>query len=180
MKIDSQMTFEESVKGSRAPKEVIEKLRLLDVTYFGFEEEHFGQILVRSEVADEVEQIFKELKELKFPIEKVIPIVSYSWDDELSMADNNSSAFNYRLIKGTDRLSKHSFGRAIDINPKINPYIGKNGQIEPAGASYDKSAKGVITEDSSILAVFNKYGWEWGGTWGDRGFFDYHHFEKDT
>jgi len=32
---------------------------------------------------------------------------------------NNTSGFNYRKITGTDKLSTHSFGRAIDINPVL-------------------------------------------------------------
>lgn len=39
-----------------------------------------------------------------------------------SMEDNNSSAFNYRPIEGTDRPSKHALGTAIDINTLYNPY----------------------------------------------------------
>lgn len=31
------------------------------------------------------------------------------------MAADNSSAFNYRTIAGTDRLSRHALGRAVDI-----------------------------------------------------------------
>lgn len=37
-------------------------------------------------------------------------------NDNKSMSANNTSAFNYRVISGTKKLSNHSYGLAIDIN----------------------------------------------------------------
>lgn len=56
------------------------------------------------------------------------------------MLDNNTSCFNYRIVDGTDHLSKHALGCAIDINPFYNPYVvfgkGENNEtyISPAGS----------------------------------------------
>ena len=44
-------------------------------------------------------------------------------DDNLSMNDNNSSAFCYRIIKGSNKISNHGKGMAIDINPFQNPHV---------------------------------------------------------
>lgn len=39
------------------------------------------------------------------------------------MTDNNTSAFCYREIKGSEgKLSNHSYVITIDINPVRNPY----------------------------------------------------------
>ena len=59
----------------------------------------------------------------------------YNAEDEASMADNNSSCFNFRFISHTTKISNHGKGMAIDINPLYNPYIktvNGNLNIEPA------------------------------------------------
>lgn len=175
------MTFAESLSGTTAPQDIIDNLTLLDVDYVDFAgASQMGQLLIATDLADEVRSIFAALKQSGFPIEKIIPIVSYDWDDRRSIADNNSSAFNYRLIAGTDKLSNHAHGRAIDINPHQNPYIGRDGKVQPAGAQYNPKIVGTITADGVVVKIFKKYGWEWGGDWGEsRGYFDYHHFQKE-
>ena len=39
------------------------------------------------------------------------------------MSDNNSSAFNFRFISHTTKISKHGMGMAVDINTLYNPYV---------------------------------------------------------
>ena len=80
------------------------------------------------------------------------------------MKDNNTSAFNYRYVKGTTNLSPHALGRAIDINPKLNPQI-KDGKTYPANSEYDIKANGTITSNSFLVKEFLKHGWKWGGFW---------------
>ena len=53
------------------------------------------------------------------------------------MADNNSSAFNYRFIAGTERFSKHAFGRALDVNPLQNPFVRSDSSVVPEGPRHD-------------------------------------------
>ena len=87
----------------------ITMLSYLQVSYFGFDNKtHVGEIIVNAKIADEVLEIFKELYEIKYPIEKIKLIDEYDADDELSMSDNNTSCFCYRVISGTNRLSNHS------------------------------------------------------------------------
>jgi hypothetical protein len=92
------------------------------------------------------------------------------------MADNNTSAFNYRKVAGKNSLSNHSFGIAIDINPFQNPAIYSDGNISPKGASYDTKKAGTIDEKSFITIEFKKLGWTWGGDWNSLK--DYQHFQK--
>ena len=174
--IDSDLSFEQAVNGIDFPLEIKKNLTLINVMYISFDDKiHKGQIVIHKKLSAEIKEIFDELLSKRFPIEKVIPIVKYNWDDETSMRDNNSSAFNYRFIAGTEKLSNHSYGIAIDINPLQNPYIvGK--RVIPAGSKYDKDVKGTILQGSEVVKAFKKRGWDWGGDWTSRK--DYQHFEK--
>lgn len=169
------MTLDEALAGKEIPSEIKNNLALIAVPYFSFSREvREGQLVVHTEVAQEVQEIFKKLLEIQFPIKQIVPVVAYDWDDDRSMADNNTSAFNYRLIFGTDRLSNHSYGRAVDINPVQNPYLQRDGKIVPPGARYDLAQPGTITAD--VVGLFTSYGWQWGGNWQEQK--DYQHFEK--
>lgn len=177
-KVDSSMSFEEATKGTTAPKELLDSIALLDVIYYSTDKlKHQGQILVHKSVEEDVKYFFQMALEEKFTIKQVIPIVSYAWSDDASMSANNSSAFNYRFIAGTTRLSNHSFGKAIDINPYFNPVIYKDPpSTSPKGAKYKPGNAGVFTADSRIVKEMKKRGWRWGGDW--TSLKDYHHFDK--
>lgn len=175
--IDSQMTLKEALAGLTIHPEIREQLTLINVKYYGFDGKiHSGELVVNKRVEKNIESIFMKLLSIKFPIERVVPISKYNWDDEKSMQANNTSAFNYRVIKGTKRLSKHSYGLAIDVNPLLNPYVKKN-SVEPEGAVYNPKIPGTITAESQVVKIFKSYGWSWGGDW--RKGKDYQHFEFD-
>ena len=175
--IDSAMSFAAAIEGSTAPLEIIDSLSMIDVYYYSFDGlRHQGQILVDARLEDDIYEIFELIYRLKFPVGKVIPIVSYRWEDGDSMADNNSSAFNFRVIADTNKLSLHSFGRAVDINPLQNPVIYPTGLIAPAGAVYRPANRGTFTADHSVVREFLQRGWHWGGNFEQPK--DYHHFEK--
>lgn len=170
-------SFAEAVAGSSAPREVIDTLALVEVPYCSESGAiSRGQLVVHRALVSEVVHIFQAVCENKFPIQSIVPIVAYNWDDEESMVANNSSAFNYRLVAGTSRLSNHSNGRAIDINPVYNPYMRQDGLVLPPGATYDPGRPGTIVRGGILHALFSEHGWEWGGGWPDRK--DYHHFQK--
>lgn len=174
--IDSSIPPEGALAGKDIPMEIKENLILVEVSYVSFDNLlHIGQLVVHKRVAEEVVEIFDQLAKMKFPIQHIIPIGNYNWDDDLSMAENNSSAFNYRVIHGTERLSNHSYGLAIDINPVQNPYVRGDGSTVPPGATYDTAKPGTITSD--IASLFKSYGWEWGGDWQHK---DWQHFEKPS
>ena len=122
--IDSQMSFAEAIDGTKAPDHVIRELCLVDVLYYSFDGKlHQGQLVVHQSVRQEMEEIFALMRSERFPVARAIPIVRYGWSDNASMADNNTSAFNYRRVAGTRRLSRHATGHAVDINPIQNPVI---------------------------------------------------------
>lgn len=175
--IDSDLTFEEAIKGTKAPKNVIDSLVLLDVLYYSTDDKlHKGQIVVHTSVAQDVKDIFKIIHQKKFPVAKVIPIVKYNWSDDASMKDNNSSAFCYRNIAGTDRLSNHALGKAVDINPFFNPVVYPDEHVSPKGAKYNPDKNGTFYQEQFIVQEFIKRGWRWGGTFNS--YKDNHHFDK--
>jgi hypothetical protein len=175
--VDSDFIFSDAIAGTNAPLEIADRLSMADVCYFSFDGmRHQGQIIVDCSLEDDVSEIFTLIEKLKFPIGKAIPIVTYGWQDGESMAANNTSCFNYRVIEGTTKLSLHSFGRALDINPVQNPVIYPNGLIAPEGAVYNPQKKGAFTAANPIVQEFLKRGWHWGGNFEQPK--DYHHFEK--
>ena len=176
--VDSDYNIAEALKGIEVPQSIKKDLVILDVQYFSFDNKlHQGQLVIHKDLAEDLTKIFKSIKQKKFPVAKVIPIVHYEWNDEKSMEDNNTSSFNYRFIAGTEKLSNHSFGTAIDINPMLNPYIRKD-LHQPAGSEYHPERPGTITMNSFLVKEFKDLGWEWGGYWKDRK--DYQHFEKSV
>lgn len=170
------MTIKEALLGKEIPKEIKDNLVLFDVSYLSFDGvTRHGQLVVHKNVAMELKEIFNDLLRIKFPIDKVTPISAYNWSDEDSMSDNNTSVFNYRFIYGTNRLSNHSYGLAIDINPALNPYVASDGKIFPTGAVYNPERPGALKRGSEAVFIFTSRGWEWGGEWEHK---DWQHFQK--
>jgi hypothetical protein len=161
-----------------------EELRYVNVLYWGFDQEtHTGELIVNKVIAEDIVEIFEELYEQKYPIERMVLVDEYDADDNNSMAANNSSAFNYRVIDGTDRLSIHSYGLAIDINPLYNPYVremdGKTVITPVNGIDYaDRSldSEYYIRKDDICYNAFVSRGFTWGGDWNTVK--DYQHFQK--
>lgn len=175
--VDSRRSFQAAIAGTEAPPAITKELCLLEVRYCSFDGRlHQGQLVVHKRLKEELTDIFAVIRAICFPVAKVVPIVHYGWSDEASMADNNTAAFNYRLVAGTTRLSRHATGQAIDINPGQNPVIYADGVSLPPGAVYAPQAKGTLTPASLIMQEFLSRGWQWGGDF--HGLKDYHHFEK--
>jgi peptidoglycan LD-endopeptidase CwlK len=174
---DSAMDFAQAMAGTAAPQELLESLSLIDVRYMGFDGRlHRGQLLVHRDLAAELRELFTLMEERRFPIAGVIPIVRFGWSDVASMAADNSSAFNYRVIAGTDHLSRHAVGRAVDINPRENPAVYPDGRTAPAGTVWRPGEPGTFTGDHPVVLAFRERGWRWGGDFNH--ITDYHHFEK--
>jgi hypothetical protein len=158
-----------------------ESLRRIDLDYFGLDTRtHRGSIVVNQDLVPETIAVFDRLYRLGFPIERMRTVENYPGaDDELSMRDNNTSAFNCRGIPGSAAWSYHAYGRAIDLNPRFNPYIDRTGAFEPANAEVylDRTRidPGLLKDDDAAVRAFTDHGWSWGGYW--RTPKDYQHFE---
>ncbi len=84
------------------------------------------------------------------------------------MSDNNTSSFCYRTIAGTNVISNHGKGRAIDINPLQNPQVSGNDVTPKVSTVYaDRSSTkfGMIRKGDDCYNAFVSRGWSWGGYW---------------
>lgn len=169
------------------PNITLDELRYLTIPYIDFSgEAKLGELICNEAIAQDLIDIFTELYENEYQIEKMVLVDEYGGDDTLSMEDNNTSCFNYRVVDGTTRLSKHALGLAIDINPFYNPYIvyNKNGTgetyISPKGseiyADRSQSFPYKIDTDDLCYRLFKEHGFTWGGDWNSTK--DYQHFQK--
>lgn len=114
-------------------------------------------ITVNSALADDAKAIFEEIYALpqKYPIKSV---GGYCW--------RNSSS---------GRLSQHSFGTCIDINPNENYYVSAKGNIYSGSYWKPNEDPYSIAPGDGIIEIFAKYGWGWGGnSWSSSR--DYMHF----
>ena len=132
----------------------------------------------------------KDMKKMKL-------IDDYGGKDEPSVIDNNSSAFVSRKItnagaKNPTKFSYHAYGLAIDINPKINPFVEceektkdnwvilENSVIPKTATQFlDRNQKypGIVHKDEFCYNLFISKGWSWGGNWTTLK--DWQHFQKD-
>lgn len=164
------------------PRESLRYIRCLHTDKYGAAT--VGEMVLNESVAQEVLNIFRQLYDAGYPIERMRLVDYWGADDEMSMRDNNSSSFNFRFISHTQTVSKHGLGLAVDINTLYNPYhkFTATGEevIEPAtGAPYldrDKTFDYKIEKGDLCYRLFIAAGFSWGGDWTDRK--DYQHFEK--
>jgi len=170
----------------------LEDLRYLQLPYWGFDKYiHHGEMIVHKSVAKEVVVIFQRLYKVHYPIEQMRLVSDFNGSDDASMQANNSSAFNCRLMTGSrSKWSKHSYGKAIDLNPIQNPYVAKGASIvlPKEGRKFigvfrnhsqnTPQKRAIILKSDPIIQIFNAYGWKWGGSW--KSLKDYQHFEKKS
>jgi hypothetical protein len=165
-----------------------DRLRLVKFSYFGFDEKihNDGEIVVMDAAATHVLRIFVKLRKMRFPILKARPMNDFDGDDNASMRDNNTSAFNDRNMTGGGSISLHAYGLAIDVNPVQNPFLVRSGamlKIEPpAGVDYinrmrDRPWKRPRPGMAELaVRTFADEGFIiWGGYWDDP--IDYQHFQ---
>lgn len=156
----------------------VDQLRAIDIRHFGNDGAvHTGRLIVAANLAPGMVEIFRDLYEARFPIQRMEPIDKYGGDDMKSIKANNTSAFNCREVTGGGGWSEHAYGRAIDVNPFVNPYVKGSTVLPPEAAPYtDRSRKdpGMIHSDDAVVRAFAARGWSWGGYWSSLK--DYQHF----
>lgn len=73
--------------------------------------------------------------------------------------------YSWRCIVGTGRMSAHSFGLAVDLNPQLGAYWQwSKGVTHPSQKTYP----------TEIVRIFENNGFVWGGKWRE---YDLMHFE---
>lgn len=159
------------------PYQDLRMVRVVHRDFFGGENN--GYLTVHHQVAEEIREIFLELYQDGYPLEKVRPLEEYAGKDDASMSDNNSSAFCVRPVTGGTGYSRHSFGVAVDINPLMNPYVKGETVLPAEAAGYVQRGSvkpGMIVPGDACHQAFISRGWIWGGDWNSLK--DYQHFEK--
>ncbi len=115
----------------------VSQLRAIDVTHFGNDGGvRVGRLIVAADLAQGMVAIFRDLYDARFPIQRMQPIDVYGGDDMRSIKANNTSAFNCRAVTGGTGWSEHAYGRAIDVNPFVNPYVKGSTVLPPEAAPY--------------------------------------------
>ncbi|PCJ26965.1 MAG: hypothetical protein COA94_04640 [Rickettsiales bacterium] len=161
----------------------IEHLKLIEISHYDFAGDiKEGQMIVLDKISESVIKIFTELFARSLQVHSIKLMDEFNGDDNLSMAANNSSSFNFRKIEGSTLLSMHSYGLAIDINPVQNPFImidedTHNVRVLPKKSSMflnRSNQRAGMAEP--IIEIFKKHGLSvWGGNWNNP--IDYHHFQ---
>jgi hypothetical protein len=154
-------------------------LRAVRATHHGFDgRDRVGTVIVHRDVARQLLAVLKRLYADGFPIRRMVPIDAYGGSDYRSIEADNTSAFNCRYVDGTRRWSEHAYGRAIDVNPIENPYVGPSGtSSHAASAPYVRRMPfrpGMAAEGHALVRAFDSVGWGWGGRWSSAK--DYQHF----
>lgn len=154
----------------------LDDLRTVSVSYRGFDgKDHAdGRIVVHKDVATAVQGIFRKLYLASFPIRKIVPVEAFRADDTLVMQADNSSGFNCRQVTGGATYSEHAYGRAIDINPRENPFVDPKQPLIQGGIERDVMLAGTIVKGDAAYKAFTEAGWKWGGLWKSKQ--DYQHF----
>ncbi|ADU63083.1 hypothetical protein Daes_2076 [Pseudodesulfovibrio aespoeensis Aspo-2] len=182
---DSRLNASQAIWDNQPPgvaAEVQDRLVLVPVRYYGFDGRlHQGQVVIHRDLAQDIRMVFAVIRATRFPVESVIPVAHPLIQEQgvygLSPDTNNTSAYVWRFAVGENRLSMHALGLAIDINPRLNPYV-RGDLALPPGATYDPAVAGTLTADHPVVLGFRRLGWKWGGHWGSRGRVDPMHFQK--
>lgn len=94
--------------------------------------------------------------------------IAVSGADVRAVFRDAGGGFNWRRISGTQRLSAHSFGIAIDINAEIGQYWRWAGEPEGRVGAYENRVP------EPVVRAMERYGFIWGGKWHH---YDGMHFE---
>lgn len=155
------------------------ELRRVEVSFHTFDGDvRRGVLVVNADVAEDLARIFTDVFDAKFPIRSMRPIEQFGGDDNASMAANNTSAYNCRTAAQANSDpadSPHANGRAVDINPRQNPWW------DPRCACFMPTAKyaartagpGKILAGGAVWRAFTERGW----IWQDIATPDYQHFD---
>lgn len=161
----------------------LDDLAYLKVSYWGFDNKsHMGEIIIHKSLASETLTIFKELFQIKYPIQEMKLYDDYGVINNIGQFGKHNDTVGFYCrppANGSSKFSEHAYGIAIDINPLNNPYVKGNIFWPFESKNFidrSKNQKNMIQVDSKIFRIFTQHGWEWGGLWKNEK--DYMHFQK--
>ena len=142
-------------------------LRRVELNHYTFSGDvRRGALVVNRDVASSASRIFTKLYEKRFPIRRMRPVEVYDGDSHASLRDDNTSAYNCRRpsqINAPVTESPHANGRAIDINPRENPWLDLRCDCWfPGRANREREpGPGKIVQGGLVWRTFRAEGWIW-------------------
>nr|WP_246283894.1 M15 family metallopeptidase [Nocardioides perillae] len=94
------------------------------------------------------------------------PAEFYGGDVDASLEADSTSGFNCRRadqINAPVLASPHANGRAIDVNPRENPWLDLRCDCwsPTAGTRFRRPGPGVILRGGPVWRAFTREGWIW-------------------
>lgn len=111
-------------------------------------------ITINKAIAEDVKNVLKKAQDGGF---KVYDVQCFSWRD----------------VAGSNKLSQHAYGLAVDINVTENCQI-KGGKVTAGSFWKPGENEYSIPRDGVLVKAFKEIGWGWGGDW--KSSKDYMHF----
>ena len=142
-------------------------LRRVEVPYTDFDgDSRRGYLVVHRDTATSAARIFKRLYALGFPIRRMVGVENYDGDLSRSLRADNTSAYNCRRanqINAPFMASPHANGRAVDINPRENPWRDLRCDCwSPSSTNAKRSpGKGKVLKGDPVWKTFDREGWIW-------------------
>lgn len=155
----------------------LSQLRVLTVTYRGFDtRSHTGRLIVNEVAVAPLTAVFGRLYAMGFPIRHMAlsdtygPVRGRPADDDVTASfecrQASASPCTSVANKGTGSWSQHAYGEAVDLNPVENPYVGCGMTRDKTALAYvnrTRVRRGMVTP--AVVQTFTAAGWGWGGAW---------------
>ena len=103
------------------------------------------KVTCHKKVAESLKRVFEQILEHYGSVEEVRKARMHLF----------AGMYNFRKIRGANRLSTHSWAIGIDLDSAKNPQ----------GKPYDES-KGMMPK--AVVKIFEEEGWKWGGRFGGK------------
>ena len=142
-------------------------LRVVHINHYDFEGRvKRGRLVVNADVAESVVRIFSKMYEAEFPIRRMVPVERFDGDTNASLRADNTSAFNCRRpdqINAPFIESPHANGRAVDINPRENPWMDLRCDCWIPSAKYAErlDEPGRVIRGGLVWRLFRDENWIW-------------------
>jgi LysM repeat protein len=141
-----------------------------------------GHLIMHRTLVTQTKRAFQTLYAWRFPIMVMEPMsVNLPGLTDKSVL---TSGYECRYVAGTTTWSQHSYGRAIDVNPRQNPMIRgtypNHTYLDPPDSATwlarEKHWTGMLHAGGAVGA-FTANGFTWGGRW--KTLKDYMHFSTN-
>lgn len=149
---------------------LVDDLILIRFIHWDFNgKDKVGQIVLHRNITGAFIEIMKIAYDIQYPLTQAVILddVAIKGNYRLSLETNNTSGFHSGKDASGMGLSKHAYGLAIDLNPRINPMVINEKLVFPSNSNtfVDNSVyhSGRLHETHDIVLAFMERGFEWHG-----------------